>query len=152
MNIDFLKAQDLPAIASIAQACFSHGAWSAKQYLQQIESDRSIALGLYAPDLIGYVIFSQVLDEAELLQIAVDPAHQGRGYAQQLIDQGIHLLREAGINRLMLEVRESNLAAIALYEQSGFVTEGLRKNYYPPVLGDQRENAVLMSLALVSND
>ncbi|WP_415889338.1 ribosomal protein S18-alanine N-acetyltransferase [Neptuniibacter sp. SY11_33] len=148
MNIDALQANDLPAIERIAQACFTHGAWSAKQYLQQIESERSIALGVYAPDLIGYVIFSQVLDEAELLQIAVDPAHQGCGCAQQLIALGTQQLHEAGVNRVMLEVRESNLTAIGLYEKSGFVTEGLRKNYYPPVHGDQRENALLMGLMI----
>ncbi|WP_415895186.1 ribosomal protein S18-alanine N-acetyltransferase [Neptuniibacter sp. PT34_22] len=151
MNIDVLQAKDLPAVERIAQACFTHGAWSAKQYLKQIESERSTALGLYSPDLIGYVMFSQVLDEAELLQIAVDPIHQGCGCAQQLIALGTQQLHEAGVNRVMLEVRESNLAAIALYEKSGFVTEGLRKHYYPPVHGDQRENAVLMGLMIAAS-
>ncbi|WP_415885856.1 ribosomal protein S18-alanine N-acetyltransferase [Neptuniibacter sp. QD37_6] len=151
MNIDVLQAKDLPAVERIAQACFTHAAWSAKQYLKQIESERSTALGLYSPDLIGYVMFSQVLDEAELLQIAVDPAHQGCGYAQQLIGHGAQLLQNAGVIRVMLEVRESNLVAIALYEKSGFLTEGLRKNYYPPVHGDQRENAVLMGLMIATS-
>ncbi|WP_415882470.1 ribosomal protein S18-alanine N-acetyltransferase [Neptuniibacter sp. QD72_48] len=148
MNIDDLQAKDLPAVERIAQSCFAHGAWSAKQYLQQIESERSVALGLYAPDLIGYVMFSQVLDEAELLQIAIDPAHQGCGYAQLLVSQGAQQLQNAGVIRVMLEVRESNLAAIALYDKSGFVTEGVRKNYYPSVQGGQREDAVLMGMSI----
>lgn len=148
MDINLLQDTDLPSVEHIAQACFSNGAWSTKQYLQSIESERSVAIGLFAPDLVGYIIFSKILDEGELLQVAIDPAQQGCGFAQQLIAHGIEMLRTVGVKRVMLEVRESNSVAIAVYKKMGFLTEGLRKNYYPPVNGTQREHAVLMGLAI----
>ena len=85
-----------------------------------------------------------VLDEAELLTIGVRPDLQGRGLGRAMLDRMTDAMRTRKCTRCHLEVRESNERAIRLYEASGFVRVGLRKNYYRTAEG--REHAVLMTL------
>ena len=91
--------------------------------------------------LIGYVIFYYVLDEGEIARVAVDPAYRRKGAAARLLHAVEDFCEEKGIDRLMLEVRKSNVPAISFYREYGFAEDGIRKNYYKnPV-----EDAVLMS-------
>lgn len=139
---------DLSALLQIEQSCFSTPL-SELQLLKQLESPRIVALGLFAPELVGFAIYSVVLDEAELLQIGVFPTERGRGYAGLLMQAGMGALRERGIVRLMLEVRASNIAACTLYERCGFIVDGRRNGYYPAEAeGQEREDALLMSVTL----
>ena len=87
-----------------------------------------------------------VLDESELLEIAVQPAMQGRGYGKALLAQAIALARRNGAVRMFLEVRESNARARKMYTSFGFEETGRRKNYYPTE--DGREDAILMTAQL----
>ncbi|KMK51892.1 alanine acetyltransferase [[Actinobacillus] muris] len=97
--------------------------------------------------IVAFAICQTVLDEATLFNIAVDPAHQGKGYGKLLLQSLIERLRQQGIITLWLEVRQSNLIAQQLYQQLGFNEVSLRKNYYPTPNGE-RENAVIMALYL----
>lgn len=143
-----LKPDDLPAWWAIEQACFSHP-WSERQLSAQLNHARNHCFGLFELNqLVGFAVFSTVLDEAELLQIAIVPEQQGRGLAAELLSQSIRILQQADITRFMLEVRASNVAAIRLYEKFGFSEDGRRKGYYPTAGG--REDAVLMSLSAES--
>src|SRR5690606_30987353 len=92
------------------------------------------------------VLFNQVLDESTLLNVAVDPLFQRRGLAAHLLSFAISALRERGAIRCLLEVRASNLGAIALYQKMGFALDGCRRHYYPTLEG--REDALLMSKLL----
>ena len=94
----------------------------------------------------GFVVISVVLDEASILNIAVQPSLQRRGLALVLLRAARAAIRESGGKRCLLEVRESNGAARRLYEKCGFRVDGIRRNYYPAPSG--RENALLMSLQL----
>jgi len=108
---------------------------------------REIALAAVRDNqVVGYALFSQVLDEATLLSIAVDPQHQRQGLGQLLLDTALTQMRTAGAMRCLLEVRQSNTAARTLYQRFGFSLDGVRKNYYPTQGG--REDAVLMSKVL----
>lgn len=100
-------------------------------------------------ELIGFAICSLMLDEATLLNIAVHPDWQRRGIAWQLLMEAVANCRERGASRLLLEVRESNAGAIALYRRAGFTIDGVRRDYYPARNG--REAALLMSVPLASN-
>ncbi|MCG2973902.1 ribosomal protein S18-alanine N-acetyltransferase, partial [Escherichia coli] len=80
--------------------------------------------------LAGFCILQPVLDEANLLLMAIEPRQQGRGLGFDLLDASINLLSNQPV-QIFLEVRESNAAAIRLYEKSGFHQIDLRRNYYP---------------------
>lgn len=107
---------------------------------------RVIGLIQNGGELLGFAIVQQIVDEATLLDICLSPEQQGRGYGHLLLTAVIDDAKAAKAMVLMLEVRESNLAARALYQKRGFVETGRRKGYYP--LADGKEDAILMDLAL----
>ena len=78
-------------------------------------------------EVVGYVGSQTVLQEADMMNIAVADTHRRRGIAKMLVEE---LIRQLDAYQLTLEVRASNAPAIALYEALGFVQVGLRKNYY----------------------
>ena len=96
--------------------------------------------------IIGFAICQTVLDEATLFNIAIAPAHQGKGRGKLLLNELMSQLKEKGVLTLWLEVRESNPARW-LYEKQGFNEVDIRKNYYPTPDGG-RENAVVMACYL----
>nr|WP_282558027.1 ribosomal protein S18-alanine N-acetyltransferase [Providencia burhodogranariea] len=100
--------------------------------------------------IVGFAITQCVLDEATLFNIAVHPDFQGRGYGRLLMDQLINDLIEKDILTLWLEVRESNAAALALYDKLGFHQATVRKDYYPAKQG--REDALVLALTLFKDD
>jgi ribosomal-protein-alanine N-acetyltransferase len=111
------------------------------------EGNHEVALVAVRDDSIcGYIVFSQVLDQASVHSIAVALQCQREGLGQLLLDAALAQMRTAGATRCLLEVRQSNAAARALYEGSHFRLDGLRKNYYPAPGG--REDALLMSKEL----
>lgn len=96
--------------------------------------------------VLAAVVYSRVLDLAEIQNVVSDPDYRRQGLARRLLEAVLAQLRAEGAERCMLEVRVSNAPAIALYRRLGFAEDGLRRNYYP--LGRGREDALLMSLQL----
>jgi len=78
----------------------------------------------------------------------VDPDYQGQGLGRKLLQHVKAALLEKGIASIFLEVRESNVIALSLYESEGFHEIDVRKNYYPTVNG--RENAIIMACTLMN--
>ena len=94
------------------------------------ELTNKLALWLVAVEdgvVAGYVGSQTVLQEADMMNIAVADTHRRRGIARMLVEE---LIRQLDAYQLTLEVRASNAPAIALYEALGFQQVGLRKNYY----------------------
>ena len=94
------------------------------------ELTNKLALWLVALDgetVVGYVGSQTVLQEADMMNIAVADSHRRRGIARMLVEE---LIRQLDAYQLTLEVRVSNAGAIALYDSLGFTQVGLRKNYY----------------------
>ena len=122
--------------------------WSLAQLLNSCrsEGEQVLVLEVQAGELAGFAITQQVGDEATLLNLAVMPQHQGGTHGAALLDAVLQARQEAGGCRCLLEVRRSNVRAIALYRRHGFGVDGLRKNYYPKDGG--REDALLMSRQL----
>ncbi|MBB1488807.1 ribosomal protein S18-alanine N-acetyltransferase [Oceanospirillum sediminis] len=105
-------------------------------------------LGVYIEQrLCGYAMLQKIADEWHLHNIAVNPVLQGQGIGRYLLDAIIQQAREQQLSVILLEVRESNVAARHLYEKSGFKTDGVRPNYYA-IPGEGREDAVMMSCIL----
>jgi [ribosomal protein S18]-alanine N-acetyltransferase len=96
-------------------------------------------------DIIGFAIYECVLDEATLLNIAINPNYQGQGFGRALLRQSL-LALDATIARTFLEVRISNETALRLYQSENFVEIGQRRNYYPTASG--REDARVFELDL----
>ena len=142
MNYSFRNASgdDIAAMVTIEKAV-NLSPWSQASFQESLDK-HFITVMEYNNSLIGYVIHSQVFDEVELLNIAIDPQHQKKGLGTKMLNQLINSCR-AVAKCIYLEVRASNQPAISLYKKSGFKQTGVRKNYYP--LDRGREDAVVMT-------
>ena len=80
--------------------------------------------------VVGYIIYSDVQGEAELLRIAVDKAYRRRGIGADLMESMLEELTDSGAERISLEVRAHNIAHVKLYKKYGFVDIFVRENYY----------------------
>ena len=133
-------------IAQLEAQCFSDP-WSEKSIASELENP--LSLWLVAEEngrVCGYVGSQTVLDESDMMNVAVDPGFRRRGIARALIETLIAELSKMGSRCLRLEVRVSNENARALYTRMGFQQLGLRKNYYHNpkedalILGKEWEN------------
>lgn len=138
------RSDDLEAIAAI-EAVGMQDPWNANQIAESLR-DHRVRVLLDENRIVGFLIYSTVLDESELLQIVVSPECRKRGFGRMLMEDFFSELKKDGIVTSFLEVRESNAPAIALYKSFGFTAAGIRKNYYPAENG--RENAVVMGAQL----
>lgn len=126
------SVDDVPAVAALERIAFTDP-WSASEFEQLALSSRSIFL--VAADsggetLAGYVIVAAMLDEAEVLNLAVSPWCRGLGVGGMLLDAALSEVAAAGATSVFLEVRESNVAARALYLARGFQEISRRSRYY----------------------
>lgn len=120
--------------------------WSEKTFASN-QGERYFNLRLDVDgEMAAFAITQVVLDEATLFNIAVSPDFQRRGLGRELLEHLIQELEKKQILTLWLEVRASNVAAIALYESLGFNEATIRRNYYPTLNG--REDAIIMALPL----
>jgi ribosomal-protein-alanine N-acetyltransferase len=144
-KISTLTAADLATAFTIEQA--SHAfPWTQATFASN-QGDRYLNLKLEADgQMVGFAITQIVLDEATLFNIAIHPDWQRQGFGRQLLEALIAQLEPRGVFTLWLEVRASNRAAIALYEDLGFNEVTIRRNYYPATNG--REDAIVMALPL----
>ncbi|MGN0980605.1 MAG: ribosomal protein S18-alanine N-acetyltransferase [Candidatus Avoscillospira sp.] len=118
------------AVAALEQVCFSDP-WSEQSVRSELNNPLSLWLTALDGDTVaGYVGSQTVLDEADIMNVAVAPEYRRRGIARQLLDRLRDLLAAQGVRSLTLEVRASNGPAIALYESLGYVQVGRRPNYY----------------------
>ena len=140
LEIRALQLSDLAAIEAIEQRAYPTP-WSKSMFASELAKPTSICLGAFeGVDLIGYVINSRYVDAWHVMNVAVDPDHQRRGVASQLLERLFELTRDDERRGYTLEVRVSNEAAIRLYEQLGFEPRGIRRGYYT----DNREDALIM--------
>ena len=128
---------DLPAILAIERASFTDP-WSRSSFAALLEQPRvyfAVALDPAAV-LLGYAIAWFVLDEAELANIAVRPDARGRRIGTSLLEGAVAAADSRGCTAMYLEVRASNVSAIALYGAMGFVEISRRKAYYTKPVED----------------
>lgn len=136
---------DLDAVVDLETVAFADP-WMRQAFETALKERHARFRVARGPDggLIGYVIAWFVLDEGEIANLAVVPSVRRRGVARALLEEIIGEARAAGIARLFLEVRESNVAAQALYASRGFTPIARRARYYrKPV-----EDAIVLRLEL----
>ena len=125
-----MQASHVAQVAQLEKLCFSDP-WSEKSVASEL--DNKLALWLVVVDgdrVAGYVGSQTVIDETDMMNIAVGPVYRRKGIAEALVNRLVEELGKIGSRALTLEVRASNLPAISLYEKLGFQQVGLRKNYY----------------------
>ena len=132
---------DLESIAQLEQQLFI-SPWSLAQLQKGLCSGYWIWVATQQDRVAGYLIASHGGGIADLLTLGVDPACQGCGVGQQLLDRLFHRLAVERADALFLEVRGSNAAALALYHKCGFESVATRKGYYRD--GAEPEDALVM--------
>ncbi len=134
---------DIPVVAEIELLTSPHP-WRGSQFQESLVSHHCYVLDLQK-QVVGFMIFTLVAGEAEILAIAVHPEHQGKGFGRSLLDYLIAAAAKSA-DKLFLEVRVSNFRARRLYTEAGFIELCLRENYYRTA--DGNEDAILMVLSL----
>ena len=131
MIITDMKPQHVAQVAELEKICFGTEAWSEKSVASEL--DNPLSFWLVADDngrVAGYVGSQTVMDETDMMNVAVHPDYRKQGIATALIVGLVGELRKKGSHCLTLEVRASNENAISLYRKLDFQQIGLRKNYY----------------------
>ena len=139
-----LKVEDSAAVAEMEQQIFSDS-WSEKSVLETVQQKQSVCFAAEkAGHLLGYLLAYHAADEAEIARIAVQKEARRQGAAGKLMQALEHYCEEHKMEKLLLDVRESNEAARSFYTKNGFVEDGVRQGFY----GNPSEDAVLMSRQL----
>jgi ribosomal-protein-alanine N-acetyltransferase len=140
-----MLAHDLPAVLAIERQIYEFP-WTEGNFRDAIVSGYDGAVLEFGGALIGYRMMMFGPGEVHLLNLSIAADWQRRGFGRQLLLASIHDARRGGAATMLLEVRPSNAAGIALYQDIGFRRIGVRKGYYPATVG--REDAWVMSCPL----
>lgn len=136
-----MRGADVAQVVAIERRAYDYP-WSAGIFKDCLRAGYTCRVLARGSRLLGYAIMTAAADEAHLLNVCVDPAHQGRGLGGVLVRHMLTLAGRLKAHAVYLEVRPSNRAARALYARHGFVEAGLRKGYYPDA--DGREDAIIL--------
>jgi [ribosomal protein S18]-alanine N-acetyltransferase len=136
-----LEIGDLDAIERIERASYPTP-WSRSMFATELAKPSSLSLGAVddADRLMGYLVLSRYVDAWHVMNVAVAPESRRQGVATALLRRLLDDTRHDAQRGYTLEVRVSNVGAIALYEGFGFRTKGVRRGYYT----DNREDALIM--------
>lgn len=142
-----LVTEDVTAVAAL-EARIHAAPWSAGNFYDALRAGYSARVGLRDLRIVAYGVLMLGPGEAQLLNLSVAPEARREGLGRILLAQFIDTAEHVAAEQMFLEVRAGNSPAIALYESAGFVTVARRANYYPPGPGGEREDALVMRLAL----
>lgn len=136
---------DLDEVMRIEPQIYSHP-WTRGNFVDSLHSGYSAWVLQNKDEIVGYSLLMMIMDEAHLLNLSVARAYQKQGLGRYLLEYMMQIARNHHALNMFLEVRTSNISAIALYENVGFNEMAIRRNYYPAKSG--REDAILMGMAL----
>ena len=142
--IEIMRKEDLAQIVDLEKKCFND-AWN----LEQIENELEVnpfSNGYMLKEngkVVAYAFMWETFEMAQSARIGVDPDQRKKHYGQTMMEELFEKARSGGCEYMSLEVRESNTAAIKLYEKLGFITVNVSKGYY-----SDNENAIVMTRAL----
>lgn len=140
MLIREMTAEDVAAVLSVEQDCFSEP-WTANMFLGELAQKASMyRVAEENGNIVGYMGMYHVADEGHITNVAVAKKFRRKGFASALIAHFLEFAKREHLAFLTLEVRRSNVGAIGLYRNYGFVEVGTRPRYY-----ENKEDALLMT-------
>ena len=140
---------DIPEVVQLERLCF-HSPWSADTFRLELSGNRFARYWVLTPEPDNDEALPPILayggdwltgDEAHIVNVASHPDFRRQGFGRQIMQAMMAMALDSGALAIMLEVRQSNVAAQRLYEQLGFLTVGERREYYQ----DKKEDAILMT-------
>jgi ribosomal-protein-alanine N-acetyltransferase len=137
---------DIPSVYAMESQLYL-APWSEISFNHEIHNrDAILQVAIADEQIVGYVCIRTILDETHVMKVTVLPDYQRRGIGEALLQSAIGMLKEQRpyVRKLTLEVRESNLAAIRLYNIAGFTYSGRRTRYYK----NPSEDAIIMEMPL----
>ena len=140
---------DISQVHAVSQQCFTTP-WQLNSFAYEVSNNAAILkVALQNHEIVGYVCLRSILDMTHVLDLAVTPRYRSMGIGGMLMKNALQELRRSkpDITIITLEVRESNIAAIKLYEKFGFKEIGRRIGYYQK----PREDAIIMELDMGSD-
>jgi ribosomal-protein-alanine N-acetyltransferase len=135
-------AEDKVALATVHAAAFD-SPWPPEAFADLLASPGVFALAVIDKAPVGLILMRAIAGEAEVLTLAVSPAHRRRGAGAALLQAGLDLAAAAGAETAFLEVASDNAAAVALYVSAGFAPVGRRAGYYDRPSGPAVDALVL---------
>ncbi len=145
-----MQMEDLDSIMQIEPTIYSHP-WTRGNFSDSLANGYSGWVLQQDNEMIGYSLLMMIMDEAHLLNLSIAKHRQKQGLGRYLLEHMCKIAKNHKALNMFLEVRPSNISAIALYENMGFCEISVRRGYYPAdpkISKTGREDAVLMGLAL----
>jgi ribosomal-protein-alanine N-acetyltransferase len=135
--------RDATAIAALHAASFHRG-WSDGD-IETMLLDRAVLAhrATLGRSLVGFILSRLIVDEAEILSVAVNASRRGKGLARRLLDLHLRRLAGLGARAVFLEVGQDNVPALRLYKRAGFREVGRREAYYRDAAGKTTAALVL---------
>ncbi len=124
-----MGAEHIEQIAVLEKECFSEP-WSENALSEELANENSHFLVAVSDEVLGYIGVQEICGEAYITNVAVFGKHRKSGIGRTLVRAACEGAQSRGCEFITLEVRESNVPAITLYESEGFEKAGLRKNFY----------------------
>ena len=137
-----MTKSDVDNVVKLEEASYGKHHWSKESFYNELENDLSHYYCAFDGNgnLLGYCGCWHIFEEAHITTVSVNPEYRRQKVAQALLIKLIEDCYQEKIKYITLEVRESNVAAISLYDKNGFVSIGERKGYYQ----DNNEDALIM--------
>ena len=140
MEIKEMAQEDLAQVSEIESQIFSLP-WSEKAFEESLKNTNTLYIvAKEKEEVLGYIGMYISFQEGNITTVAVNPNYRRKKIGQNLIREILERAKQIGVTDVILEVRETNAAAICLYEKMGFEEAGIRKNFYEKPL----ENAIIM--------
>ena len=144
-----MTAADLDAVVAIEKAVYSHP-WTRGNFSDSLAAGYHCWIAECGGEIAGYTVVMAAPGEAHLLNLSVAASWQRRGIGREILKFAVRIARDYGAGKVLLEVRPSNEAALALYASSGFTEIARRRSYYPA--GVAREDAIVLERLLEDRD
>ena len=145
-----MQMHDLDNVMQIEPTIYSYP-WTRGNFSDSLSNGYSGWVMEQSGEMIGYSLLMMAMDEAHLLNLSVAKHYQKQGLGRYLLEHMMTVAKRHKAANIFLEVRTSNISAIALYQNIGFCEMAVRRGYYPAdpkLFKTGREDAVLMGLAL----